>query len=143
MFCIVIARQRSCWKVMFSIVSVILFKYGGLCTWPPPLYRDPPDTFTLHYKAQTVDKRAVGIRLKCILVIVHDYHLVVKSSVSALWAAAVCCAASHLHLAPPAAVWIEPPDLTPPVVSIEPPDLTSLAVVWHLLYFLKVSEKYP
>ena len=60
----VTARQRSCDKVMFSVVSVILFRAPALNP-PPPRYRVPASP-SRHI--QTVEKRAVGIRLKSLLV---------------------------------------------------------------------------
>ena len=92
------AHPRSCGKVIFSVVSVGLSFYPQVgspyrtsaptasCTGPRPclppdmfkliqlgpyctLLRVPPNTFKLvHYAIQTVRERAVGIRLKCLLV---------------------------------------------------------------------------
>ena len=87
------ARQRSCGKVMFSVMSVCQQIPSSLSTGPPPtpsvqgpvlvpvqtcsnlfkldlnVQEHPPDMFRLgHYVAHNVGKRAVGIRLKCLLV---------------------------------------------------------------------------
>ena len=85
MYGLITTRQRNFRKVMFSVVSICLFRGGGdvpvhgpapRACWkflnldltvqaPPP----PPDTFRfVHYKAQTVGKQAVGNGLKCLLV---------------------------------------------------------------------------
>ena len=77
---IITARKRSCGKVMFLQLSVILFTRGkGVCfsaCWdtPPPLRADtPPPPRSRHPPAQcmlgdTVNKRAVCILLECNLV---------------------------------------------------------------------------
>ena len=72
----------SCEKVMFSVISVILFRgdflymalASSLCTTPKFLLYgapDPLDMFRLvYYEVLTVGKRVVGIQLKCLLVLI-------------------------------------------------------------------------
>ena len=85
------ARQRSCGKVMFSVVSVIMFRKGPHATIthdpqpPASPYRDirgpyctgthlgpttpaPEHIKFVHYEAHAVGERVVGILPECILV---------------------------------------------------------------------------
>ena len=76
-------------KVMFSVMSVCpqvttvwtcsnLLNLGPQCTGPTHTPLPPPHANMLklvHYEARTVDKRAVDIQLKCILVIVCVHKL--------------------------------------------------------------------
>ena len=57
------ARQPSCGKLMFSIVSVCPFTGGR--RGPAPLCREPWP----HYETHTVGKCVVGILLECFLVL--------------------------------------------------------------------------
>ena len=59
-----------------------LVQRGCLCTVPPP-----PDLFKLvHYAAHNVGKRAVGIRLKCILVTKINIASVLKDfNIEIVW----------------------------------------------------------
>ena len=64
-YCVVTARQRSCGKVMFSVVFLCLFiPYIGLWPWHFP----PSHRALLNYEARTIGERQFGIRLKCLLV---------------------------------------------------------------------------
>ena len=70
-FAIITARQRSCGKVMFLQLSVILFTGGSASVHagipsPPGPARPPPGQWCM--LGDTVNKRAVCILLECNLV---------------------------------------------------------------------------
>ena len=84
MYGLITTRQRNCRKVMFSVVSICLFRGADVPVQGPAPQTcwklfildltvqgspPPPDTFKfVHYEAWTARKRAVDIQLKCLLV---------------------------------------------------------------------------
>ena len=67
---IITTHQRSCGKVVFSVLSVCLSFHMGEGNPCRGAQLSPWDTFKLvHYEPRPVRKQGVGNRLKCLLVV--------------------------------------------------------------------------
>ena len=155
-------RQRSCEKLMFSVVSVILFG-GSLVQCPgpvnpyctglhlPDIFKfvslgphhtgspPPPDMFKLvDYEAPTAGKREVGIPLNCLLV-------TVRNEVAKVMFLHLCVCPQRGCLPQCMRGYHPPPGSRHPPQSRPPPPLADgyccgrYASYWNAFLFLKFS----